>query len=272
MTAEPTTSRFRDNSLLGITAGLAAAVVAGTICSLAKFSQPVTTSVLAFAAALPAAIDLQIKNRQRDASVDTARIRDGELRRPVGLVVMLLAAAILLIDSVAGGILGGFNDLVATSKIDINVARVVSPIFTSLPIMLLGLGYFLGSSYASHYLAKHPYGWTTAAVGCALVGRELAVFALSDSGGLKVVINEVGGSLTRFLLIEVAAYLCILVVCMTGVWFGVRRHDEFLAKKLARVERKIPLAAAARPTQASTPNQTVPVTLPPPNARDRRLE
>lgn len=122
---------------------------------------------------------------------------------------------------------------------------------------------FFAAAYASHYLGKHPYLWTTAAVGCAFVVRELVVLVLK---------NTLGDSLSMWLLKVVGASLSFLVVCMAGVWFGRRHHDEFFAKKLARMERKASPPAAAAQQQAATLNQTRPTNLPAPTARDRRLE
>jgi hypothetical protein len=273
MAIGPAASRFRENSLLGISAGLAAALVAGGLCSWANFSQPVTTSVMAFAVAIPAAIELQIKDRRRDTTVDRARIKDGELRRPVGPVVTLLAATILVLDSaVALFSVSGFSALVRASRIGITTAKIVSPFFTVLPVMLLGLCLFLVASYASHYLGNHAYLWTTAAVGCALVGRELVVLGMSVSSMLEPLLREIGESLVDFLLSEAVTYLNFLFVCMAGVWFGRRHHAAFLARKLARMERKALPVATAMPLQTSAPNQITPVNLAPPNPRDRRLE
>ncbi len=258
MTTGPAASRLQDNSLLGIGAGLVAVVAAGSVCNLAGFSQATTTSVMALAISVPAAVELQIKSRRRDTNVDIARIHRGELRRPVGLVVMLLAAAILLLDSASGAMMAGIstalNSLVAAGKIDISTAKMVSPLVGIQPV-ILGMCLFLVASYASHYFAKRPYLWTATAVGCALAIRELVVLGLGSVSAIKSVIKDIAGSLAGLLVAEVLAYLGILFICMVGAWLGRRYHDEFLTKKLARMEGKA-ARKAAKQHQSTPQSQT----------------
>jgi hypothetical protein len=272
MTTEPAISRFDDRSPLGLIAVLGATVVAGSLCAWAGLEPHVTSSVTAFAGALPAAIALHMKGRRRDINRDTARVRDGDLRRPVGLVVVLLAAAVLLLDTavgaMAGGIQGRIGDLIRAGIVETSTAQVVASLLTSFLFMLLGICLFLVASYASHYLGKYPYLWTAGAVGCALVVRVLAV-RVSWESMLK---SAMGVSIGMFLLGTIVFYLGVLVVCMAGAWFGRRHHDEFLATKLARMERKAPLLDAATQPQATATKQTAPANLPAPNARERRLE
>ena len=238
MTTGPATSRLQDNSLPGLGAGLVAIVVAGYLCKWAKFDPTVTTSVVTLAFAVPPAVGLQIKRRRRDTNVDIARIQRGELRRPVVLVVMLLAAAIVLIDT-AFGVMGDgmkivLNHLVSAGKIEIGAAKVVASFAGVLPI-ILGMCLFLVASYASHYFAKRPYLWTATAVGCALAIRELVLLGLRSTSAVKSLI-EMSGSLAGLLLAAVVVNLGFLFICMVGVWLGRRYHAEFLAKKLARME------------------------------------
>ena len=91
--------------------------------------------MLALAGAVPPAASLRIKSRRRDTNADIARIQRGELRRPVGLVVMLLAAAILLIDSAVGLMVSGISSvvkhLVKTGEIGINTAEVLGSLRAS---------------------------------------------------------------------------------------------------------------------------------------------
>jgi hypothetical protein len=277
MTTGPAASRLQDNSLLGLGAGLIAIVAAGYVCKWADFSQETTTSVLALAGAAPPAVELRIKSRRRDTNVDIARIQRGELRRPVGLVVMLLAAAILLLDSGLGAIMGGINtvvkDLVSAGKIGTSTAEVLASFAGTFPI-ILGMCLFLVASYASHYFAKRPYLWTAAAVGCALAVRELVLLAFRSSSAIKSIVREMGGSLGHLLAFAVVANLGYLVICLVGAWFGRRYHDEFLAKKLARMEGNAAREAAeqhesslqsqAPATQASAQDFSAPQNSAPP--------
>jgi hypothetical protein len=253
MTAGPATSRLQDNFLAGIGGGLVAIVTAGYVCKWAGVSQETTTGVLALAGAAPPAVGLRIKSRRRDQNVDIARIQRGELRRPVGLVVMLLAAVILLLDSAFGSMMSGISSvlqhLVSAGKIEMGTARVLAPVVGVLPV-ILGMCVFIVASYASHYFAKRAYLWTAAAVGCASAGRELVLLAFSSSGPVKSFVTDTYGSLGRLLAATVVSNLGFLVICLVGVWLGRRYHDEFLAKKLARMERT---AAREAAKQQSTP-------------------
>jgi hypothetical protein len=254
MTTEPATSRLQDNSLLGLGAGLVAAVAAAYVCKLAGFPPEATPGVVAVAGGVPAGVTLRIKSRRRDTNVDIARIQRGELRRPVALVVMLLAAAIVLIETAYGLLVDGFGVLIRSGKIGISTAQVVEPLVTVCPLMLIGICYFLVASYTSHYLGKYPYLWTAAAVGCALVVRALVVWVLWESL-LKSAMDLMGFSRPIFLLRVVGFYLVVLIICMVGVWLGRRYHDEFLAKKLARVKGNA-AREAAKQHQSTLQNQT----------------
>jgi hypothetical protein len=257
MTTGPATSRLQDNSLLGLCAGVVAAVAAGYMCKLAGFPPEATTGVVAVTGGVPAAVELRIKSRRRDTNVDMARIQRGELRRPVGLVVMLLAAAIVLLDGAFGAMTAGIpsvlNLLINAGKIEISTAKVVASFAGVLPI-ILGMCLFLIASYASHYFDKRPYLWTATAVGCALAIRELVLLGFRSTSAGKSLI-EMYGSLAGLLLAAVVVNLGYLFICMVGVWLGTRYHDEFLAKKLARMEGNA-AREAAKQHESTLQNQT----------------
>ena len=118
----------------------------------------------------------------------------------------------------------------------------------------------LASSYASHYLGTKPYLWTAVAVGAIFVLRVvllLVEYRVTPAGDRSVLADY--GVMPRVLLRLFIAYLIYLGACLAGVWYGTRHHDEFLAKKLARMQRKSSRAAgdgiAAHPeSQASGPD------------------
>jgi hypothetical protein len=268
MTTGPAASRLQNDSLLGISAGIIAALAAGFVCKWAGLPDQATTAVTVSAGGVPAAVALRIKSLRRDPNVDIARIEHGELRRPVGLVVMLLAAAIILLDTMSGAAMGGIGDflgdLITAHKIDPNTANVVGgPLQHAVPPIFLGMCLLLVASYASHYFAKRPYLWTATAVGCALAVRELLVFAFRSTRGIKLLIEESFGSLAGLLVSEVLGYLGVLFICMVGVWLGRRYHDAFLAKKLVRIEGKAARQqftpqSQTTTTQASPPDSNAP--------------
>jgi Short C-terminal domain len=259
MTTGPATSRLQDNSLLGLGAGLIAIVVAGYLCRWAKFDSTATTSVMTVAFAVPAAIELQIKSRRRDTKIDIARIQRGELDRPVVLVVMLLAAAIILLDTALGALATGIpsvaNQLLTTGKINRSTATALFGALAGFLPQITGICLFLVASYTSHYFAKRPYLWTATAVGCALAIRELVVFALGSTSGIKSLLEVFGVSLAGLMVAEILGYLGCLFICMGGVWLGRRYHDEFLAKKLAHIEGNA-AREAAKQQQSTLQNET----------------
>jgi hypothetical protein len=261
MTTGPAASRLQDNSLLGLGGGLVAIVAAGYVCKWAGFSQEMTTGVLASAMAVPPAVQLQIKSRRRNTNVDIARIQRGELRRPVGLVVMLLAAAIVVLNEGSATIVAGIaivqNHLVSVGKIDTSTAKMVTTPLMGIYPIILGMCLFLVASYASHYFAKRPYLWTATAVGCALAVEELVGLGVLSARMFKTAVKQMGGSLAGVLVEFAGYYLGILLICMVGAWLGRRYHDAFLAKKLAHMEGKA-ARKAANQHQSTPQSQTTP--------------
>jgi hypothetical protein len=260
MTTGPAALRLQDNSLLGIGAGLVAAVAAGSVCKWVGLSDPATTSVTVLAMSVPPAVELKIKSRHRDTNVDIARLQRGELHRPVGLMVMLLAAAFVLIDSAPGlmtlGISRLLNGLLGTGKIEENTAKVVSSGLGGSLIVIFFTCYFLVASYASHYFGRRPYLWTAIAVGCALAVREGLVITMWSVSSFKIYVRDTLGSLAGMLVVVALVYLGgVLFICMLGVWLGRRYHDAFLAKRLARLEGKA-AREAAKQDQSTPQSQT----------------
>lgn len=227
MTTGPTALPLPNSSILGITAGALAAVAAGSFCKWAELPDPATTSVTVLALSVPPAVEFKLKSRHRNTAVEIARLERGELRRPVGLVVILLAALINLLDSGPGLVTLGIAT--ATKGLNGDIAKVLMGFAGSL-YFVSGMCLLLAASYASHFLARRPYLWTAIAVGCALLIREVKGF-----------IKAIYGSSIVVLLAEAVCYLSgILFVCMVGVWVGGSYHEAFLAKQLARAKSKAP--------------------------------
>jgi Short C-terminal domain len=258
MTTGPAAGPQQDNSLVGVSAGLVAAAAAGFLCNWTgekELTQYVVPLAVSLAMATPPAVQLRIKSRHRDRNADIARIEHGELRRPVALVVMLLAAAILLFDSAAGFILTVIHqELTRAGGREIGIAKVVGLAFETFVPIILGLCFVLVASYASHYFARRPYLWTTIAVGCALAVRELVVLRYKSA---------LGGLFATVLSSAVLVYVGILFICLVGTWLGRRYHDAFLAKKLVRIEGKAARQqftpqSQTTTTQASPPDSNAP--------------
>ena len=251
MTTETAASRFHERSIVGIGASVAAASVIGLVCAALNAPELVQGTVTAGAAGLPAAIEYGIQSRRRDTREDMARIQQGELRRPIGLVVAMFAAALFLVDVTFSAAAAPFivNGIERSDRIDGTI--IMLGIFGW---FFVGGSAFVISSYASHYLGKKPYLWTAVSVGCAFVFRALLVLV-----ALGVLIPEL------FALFVI--YLWYLGACLAGTWYSRRHHAKFLEKKLVRMQRKASPAAAAstdpppsnatalqEPPQASSPD------------------
>jgi hypothetical protein len=242
MTTQSAGSRFESHSLLGISVGMGAAVVVGLVCYAMQVPAQVQGPVTAGAVGLPAAIDYHLQARRRDTAADIARIHQNQLRRPVGLVVVMFAAALFAFEQMgmfSGHRFGLLGLLVAF------LLAMVADCFIA--------------SYASHYLGEHPYRWIAVAVVCAYVAQLLLLlspsrYVKSYGNLLKIYGNPYWRGAEHLGASHVVlglGYLATLGVCLAGAWYGRRHHDKFLANKLVRVERKAEKAAAKR--QPPTP-------------------
>ena len=249
--SEPAASRFHEGSILGIFAGLVSVVAVGLLCDATGAPYAVQSAATAGAVGLPAAIEYSIKARRRDKIKDVSRIRQGELRRPIGLVLAMFAAVLFLVDSMIGRT---FAVALAEGYPVSHTTAIMLAIFG---VLIVGVFGFFASSYASHYLGKKPYLWTAVAVGSIFVLRVLLLlveYRVTPAEDRAVLAEY--GVMPRVLLRLFVAYLIYLGACLAGVWYGRRRHGEFLAKKLARMQSKASRAAgneiaAHPPSQAS---------------------
>lgn len=141
-------------------------------------------------------------------------------------------------------------------------------------VILVG-GVFAIGSYASHYLGKHPYLWTAVAVGSFGAFKEILMIL-----GINVCNFDLRGwpydvvdffdvrqwPYDRYTLFsDLVVTLFLLAACLAGAWYGRKfRHKKFLAKKLARMERKASRGTAAQHEQqpSTTLDQTSPTDLP----------
>jgi hypothetical protein len=262
VTSQPANVRFDPHSILGIGASMAAGVVAALVCYYLLHAPPIVGPVTAGATGLPAAIAYSLQSRRRDNAEDAARIRRGVLHRPVRLVVVMLtsvlAAALLLLQSTRGGVVE------AILAIHAGAAKAV--VFWVPASLIVLAAMFFVASFASHYLGKHPYRWTTVAVGAAVAISILLCIALNKWLGIDV---PPGRRLRD--LPPVVDYLIHVGVCLGGAWYGRRHHDTYLAKKLARVESKLPEAAdVAQPSgtrhQSTASSDDTPPQATPPTA------
>jgi Short C-terminal domain len=236
MTSEPAAARFDHSSLIVIGISIGAAVVCGLVCAQLKLLPGVTGTLVSGAGALPAAIEYRLLGRRRNVTDEISRIRQGELRRPVGLVVVMLAAALFLAEVMADAAVGA--RALATSLPGVTLVALTG-------LIAAALAFFI-SWYASHYLGKHPYRWTVVAVGGVFI-----IIVAANLGSF--------GAGWRFVLylssVTFAHSSLVLNASLAGVWCGRGRHDKFLAKKLARLERKALRKKAAKRPESTPQSQ-----------------
>jgi len=238
MTEQSAPSRFSGHTFLALGAGVGAAVVAGLVCRSLHIPQPMQGSLTGGAVGVPAAIEYHLQGRRRNRCEEIARIQRDELRRPLGIVIPMFAGALLAFEQLGLFSGGGWSFLLVFS---------------------LGvLGDFFTASYASHYLGDHPYRWTVVTVACSYLAQ---LVLLSMSRNVKIYENVYMRGAAHLIATEVAlglGWLVTLGVCLAGVWHGRRHHDEFLAKKLARMRR---MASREACTLTDGPTQPPPADL-----------
>lgn len=227
-----------EQSLYSLGAGIACAIVIGYLASAAHLPTAAQETLASTGLALPAAIAYQLHSRRRNPAADIADIRrQGWPQRPVGLVVALFAAALLLADSIGGVLLfasGANNDTGASMVI----------------LAILGVGMAFISARASHYLTDRPYLWTLAAVGLTFVLR-LLILAMAWHA-FTADMGDEAPPLSSEIPLLFLGYAILLPFCLAGVFFGRRRHDQFVAAKMAKLERsgqtqQQPIATLAPP-------------------------
>jgi hypothetical protein len=227
MTTQSAVSRFDQRSLIGIGASLGAAVAVGLLCKWVGVPDPVTGTLTAGAASLPAAVAYSLQGRRRNVTDEISRIRQGELRRPVGLVMVMLVAALFLAELIS-------------PPIEMRTSLRGEPGEVLTALITAALAFFI-SWYASHYLGKHPYRWTVVAVGALFIIDTVIYIALSAGAPWY------WQDFLFFLSSIIVRYSMVLNASLAGAWYGRRHYDKFLAKKLARLERKAAKEAAKGP-------------------------
>ena len=261
MVTAPASSSFNQQSLLGVIASIVTVVALGFVFMAIPAPTQVQSSVFAIAVGLPAAVAYAWQGRRRNKTLDAARIAQGELDRPIALVVVMLAAALYVVFEVAH---------VSVQLVDSWLMRSTGYLWDlPIPSVILTAGGSFMASYASHYLGRHAYLWTTVAVGCSFGLHELVGLLPVRSCNSSwcrptrsmLEFTDIGlgpDDVLRALAHISLMFLIWLGVCLAGAWYGRKfRHDKFLTKKLVRVERKVEHPAAA-PRQSTALDQTSP--------------
>ncbi|MEV3902157.1 SHOCT domain-containing protein [Mycobacterium sp. NPDC050551] len=210
-------AQLDQRTAIGAGTSIAAAVAAGVLCARAQIPADITATLVAGAGGLPAAIEYSLRSRRRNTAEDIARLKRGELRRPVWLVTIMLSAALLL--SYAAVML--FLPIPALRGLRSIV--ILSGAESSLLAMPIAW-------YASHYLGQHPYRWTALAC-CITVSPFVATLLVPP---------DIDG-LVHFMLPHLGFLLGSTFV---GVLVGRYRHAGFVAWKLKRAERSAAQSAS----------------------------
>lgn len=235
MTSHPPPSGPNPQSLSIVAASIVLATALGFLLNAIHAPESVQGSVLAVAVGLPAAVAYRRQSMHRDRAEDAAQIAQGQLRRPIGLVVTLLVSSLVLAWTLSAQIgLRFFRPAIgswpAWSLCGFAVAWVLS---------------FLLASYASHYIARHSYRWT--AISAGLVSVVLVLAFVGD----PFVQRAQGMALALKIVVFCVAVVGFVVACLAGTWHGRSHHDEFLKKKLERIEHNAAPRSAV-PSQAQT--------------------
>ncbi len=259
MTTQPAVSRFEGHTLVGLCGSTVCAVTVGwLLASIRGIPAPVVGSLTAAAGYLPAAIDYYVQGSKRDRAEDIALMQKGELRRPVGLVVAMFVAGLAMATVLMPFLINLGEKTLGThvlSRTHVSSSSFTIPFSVAL-LAIPAVALFFMSSYASHYLGAHPYRWTAVAVGCAFV-----FFVGYSTWRWHKEVPELRGTVLDFFdasLASAASCSILLGACWAGTRNGQRHHRQFVAKKLARMQRKA--AREAGKQHESTLQSQVPAT------------
>ncbi|MFJ4225223.1 hypothetical protein [Microbacterium sp. NPDC089695] len=215
---------------------IAAGIVVTVVFSLLKLPETVTAVAGSATTAIPAVIGLSTGRRRRDRTADLARLRRGELRRPVSLAVVLLGVAILACDSLIG---------VAVATV---AGAKGSAVLLWTGVALVVAAAFAMSVYASHYLGPRPYAMASMAVAGMIAARIFILTITLISLGAADAIPIYLGTLVL--------HVFTLGGVLLGVWVGRRRQAGFVAAKADRLSTELDdggTTVHARATESPVP-------------------
>jgi hypothetical protein len=191
--------RFSERSAAGVLVGSIALVVTGALCGALRVDPTVAQAATAGAGAVPAAVAL-VANRRSRTPEDVARIRSGQQERPIGLIVLLSAAALLIYDTIAGLVIG---IMMAPQPMSLILSLI-----TTVPV-------FFGAAWVAKYLGARPYLWMSVTVGVAFVVRSFIIVTVLPGLGF--------GDLVGFFLgLALVFYALFLAVALAGTWYSRR--------------------------------------------------
>jgi Short C-terminal domain len=266
MASQPGASRLHERSLIGVSASIGAAMVLGYITNAIGAPPAVQGTVAAAAVGIPAATEYSLQSKRRDPAEDAELIRQGELRRPIPLIVAMSTAVLLLVDVMAFVLTVWLFATLVPEPTSVAVLWM----FVTQVLIVLSAEFFV-ASYVSHYLGKRPLLWIAITVGVVVVIEALLllaglVVAVTQErewlmyGPAHVTREELNGGwallgVLRVIFVIALFHLLLLGVCLAGVWYGRRfRYAKFLKRKLTRVERRAEQADTTREQPSLTAN------------------
>jgi hypothetical protein len=215
-------------------AGVALAVGVGFVLDRLEVGANVANGVGAAAFGVPPVLALQWHRMRKGQRQELVELGHGSLGRPPLLVVGLLAAAMVLVDSLFGAIAGAAGAVLAGADADADtIARYsgILSLFGAVPAFLV-CAYFLARR-ATYYLARMAALWIAVAI-IVMIGIRfiiIAVFAASLRGaGLDVDWVEY---IVTFMVLAPIVY----VVCLVGMWRATATRTRF---EMGRLIRRLP--------------------------------
>ena len=219
---------FYEKSFVGIALSAVAIFATIWICHAASAPPEVSQTASAVALGVPTATYYALRGRSRNKTADAAALARGELDRPVGLVITLTAAGLLLLDTILGIAGAVFFDVPALEIIVYLVAAAAV---------------VLGSLFASVRLGSHPYRGMLIAVAVALAAR-LVILASLMSTALEALGAPADFAPVLYVIV-IVTYLLYLGLALLGVRLGATLRRSYIANRLARLAATHPAEVAA---------------------------
>jgi hypothetical protein len=218
--------RYSSKSLAGALLVLGIGLLTAVASESLGLSGSVSGVVVSGSVLVPAGIAWEVANRHRSATADIVALSHGILNRPAPLVIVIVAFAILFVDSLLAAMVGyvaGASIFISGGSSEQLLPAVAAGSFVIVPFVFLAT-YFIARRSA-HYLGSHPIRCLIIAVLVYTAGRMLLVGTMAVPGL----------ELTLELALTLAAYSALLlIICVAGAFVARRQHLVYIASRLYR--------------------------------------
>lgn len=209
-----------------------ALVLVGVLADTLNWETNTASSAAGAATMAPNGIALYRRRRRTGIGEEFTAMTHGDLARPPLLVVGVLASALLIVDSILGGVIGAIvNTTIGMTNGDADefmTAYSVVSLFVALPLTLLAT--YLLAKHAAHFLSNRIVLWLAAAIAL-YVAMRLAVITISSSA-----LSAAGFEISFAVL--VAGFAVVAPAMFLACWLGKHRaaatHPQFVAMRLFR--------------------------------------